>query len=88
MPIITDTHIQAAMKFYELKAGPRDGITICREVSSLANVLGAMWYDHEKTASVEEGGPIHTLLLEACVPITDDTNETSDEEQLEELPRG
>ena len=85
MPIITDSQIQAAMSFYELKAGPRDGITICREVSSLANVLGAMWYDHEKTASVKEGGPIHALLLEAGVPIAGEVADDALQSETEHL---
>lgn len=87
MPTITDLQIQDAMKFYELKAGARDGITICREVSSLADVLGAMWYGHEKTASVEDGGPVHSLLLEAGISFDDEAH--ADEAlQGNESPKG
>jgi hypothetical protein len=85
--MITDAQIQAAMRFYELKAGKPDGISICSEVSSLANVLGTMWYSHEKTAVVIDDGPVHTLLLEAGVSFSDEPH--ADEAlQADELPKG
>lgn len=72
MTLVTETQIQAAMKFYEAKAGKRDGISICSEVSSLADLLGTMWYRREKTASIKDGGIVHTLLQGAGISLNEE----------------
>lgn len=63
--IVTQPQIQSAMKVFEALAGPRDGVTICKEVSQLADVLGLMWYEHEDQALIQEGSKVHALLVEA-----------------------
>ncbi|WP_371436336.1 hypothetical protein [Polaromonas sp.] len=63
--IVTQPQIQSAMKVFEALAGPRDGVTICKEVSQLADVLGLMWYEHEDQAVIQEGSKVHALLVEA-----------------------
>lgn len=79
--MVREREIMTAMAFFEVRAGLRDGITIAKEVSKLADVLGVMW--HEKTATVilENDHPVCALLVEAGLPrdagdSDDDTQET------------
>lgn len=64
---ISDVQIQAAMAFYEAKAGKRDSLVICKEVSKLADVLGVMWYEKRTDTKVHSDSLAATLLSEAGV---------------------
>lgn len=64
---VSDVQIQAAMAFYEAKAGKRDVLVICKEVSKLADILGVMWYEKRTDTKVHSGSQVAALLLEAGV---------------------
>jgi hypothetical protein len=64
---VSDVQIQAAMAFYEAKAGKRDAVTICKEVSELAEVLGVMWYEKKTMTKVHTNEAAYLLLRESVV---------------------
>jgi hypothetical protein len=64
---VSDVQVQAAMAHYEKIYGKGDGVAICREVAKLADLLGAMWYEHEADAEVRAGSKIGQLLIESGV---------------------
>lgn len=63
--VVTEAQIQQAMRHYEQLAGPGDGVAICREVSKLADLLGAMWFANEKEASLPAESDVARLLAGA-----------------------
>ena len=65
--LVSDAQVQAAMAHYERIHGRGDGISISREVSALADLLGAMWYAHESEASIPSSSKIGQLLRESGV---------------------
>lgn len=67
MLVVTDVQVQAAMSHFERANGRGDGISISKEVSKLADLLGAMWYARESEAQVPSSSKIGQLLLQAGV---------------------
>lgn len=63
--ILSEADILLAMRYHEKRAGPGDGISICKEVSQLADLLGAMWFAHEAEALVRVSSPVAVLVMEA-----------------------
>lgn len=64
---VSDVQIQAAMAFFEAKAGKRDALVICKEVSKLADILGVMWYEKRTDTKVHTDSAAFILLSEASV---------------------
>lgn len=73
--LVTEAQIHKAMAYYEAAAGPRDGITICKEVSRLADLLGVMWFQKETVAEIPASSTVYTLLQGAG-------------QELQPLPKG
>lgn len=67
--LVSQAQIQVAMAHFERQAPPRDGITICKEVSQLADLLGTMWYAKEDTAVVPDNSKVYGLLITAGVTL-------------------
>ena len=59
---VTETQIIRAMQYHENIGGPRDGVTICNEVSLLADVLGTMWFNKQTEVNFSIQSPIIFLL--------------------------
>lgn len=74
---ISEHQITKAMGFFEARAGQRDGITIPKEVSKLADVLGVMWHEKTRKSVLENDHPVCALLVEAGV--MDDADDSDDE---------
>lgn len=74
--IVTEFQVVQAMQFFENKHiaahGPLDKISLPREMSQLADLLGAMWFAKEQEAEVSDASKIGTLLREAlALPAAD-----------------
>lgn len=76
---VTEANIVAAMKFHEAKAGARDGLTICKEVSKLADLLGVMWFAHQAEAAIPSDGRVAELLRAAGVEVAELADEPAEE---------
>lgn len=50
------------------KRGPLDGVTLPRECSKLADLLGMMWFEKEEEASIPDGSEIAQLISAADTP--------------------
>lgn len=85
--LVTEAHIVTAMKFHEAQAGARDGITICKEVSKLADLLGAMWFAHEAVATIPSDCRVADLLHEAGVDLDDPADEENATEIAGQVPQ-
>ena len=77
--VLTEDQIVSAMKHYEKLAGPRDGITICKQVSKLADLLAIMWCEHEKEALVRADSAVAVLVREALATSSVDAAAVTDE---------
>lgn len=59
---LTEQQIMDAMRQYEA-ASPRDKVSLAPEVSKLADVLGAMWFRHEKHVDLVSDHPAVALVV-------------------------
>lgn len=85
--LVKESDITAAMSYFEARAGQRDGISICQEVSQLADVLGVMWHEKNKQIVVSSDAKICALLVQAGIelmPVSSVDAHASDEENLED----
>ncbi len=64
---VSEAQIQAVMLFYEQKNGKPDGLSIGKEVSKLADVLGVMWFEKAVSMNVPIKSQVAALLTEAGV---------------------
>lgn len=70
--IVTQNSVISAMAHWEqihiAKHGPLDGVTLPRECSKLADLLGMMWFEKEDSASIPDGCEIAQLISAADSP--------------------
>jgi hypothetical protein len=63
--VVTEQQVVAAMAYYEGLHGKGDGVAICSEVAKLTDLLGAMWFIKERSASIPAEGRMAALLRES-----------------------
>lgn len=67
--IVTEEQIVAAMHRWESDHtqthGPLDGLTLPKQCSKLAELLGTMWYHRETSAEIPDESDIANLILAA-----------------------
>jgi len=67
--IVTQETVMRAMAHWErihiAKHGPLDGVTLPRECSRLADLLGMMWFAKEDEASIPDGCEVAQLIANA-----------------------
>lgn len=65
--IVTEAQITKAMIHWEnahkQAGGKLDGISIPKECSKLADLLGVMWFHGEQEAEIPDGSPLAQLIL-------------------------
>lgn len=66
---VTEDQVIEAMKHWERihirDNGPLNGITLPKECSALANLLGAMWFHKEAQAEIPNTAEVARLIKEA-----------------------
>ena len=64
--IVTQTEIIRAMAYWEkshiAQNGPLDGVTLPRECSKLADLLGRMWFEREDETQVPDESETANLI--------------------------
>jgi hypothetical protein len=67
--IVTEEQVLLAMDHFEKKHiaefGPLDRINVPKAVATLADLLGAMWYEKEREAMLPDSSKTAALLREA-----------------------
>lgn len=60
--LVSEREVVAAMRHYEAIRAVRDGVTLGREVSMLADLLGEMWFARVDEAAIPDDTAVADLL--------------------------
>jgi hypothetical protein len=67
--IVTERQVQTALQYWgdlhKVSRGCPDKITLPKECSKLADLLGAMWWTHESEARLPDDHAVTALILQA-----------------------
>lgn len=67
--VVSESRVVQAMAYWErehiARNGPLDRISLPKAVSGLADLLGAMWFEHEVSARLPLDSGVANLILEA-----------------------